>query len=404
MSPEQAKGEELDPRSDVFGLGIVLHELLTGQRLFKRDVETATLKAVVQAKVAAPSSLVKGVPKALDAIALKALSKKREDRFSSAGDLQMALETFLTEQRLPGTSAHLAAFMRELYSDVLASGKAGAELPAGVDTRTPSHSRINAKAEVSPTSGPKRRLTFDEIADERIAARTPAAPSRNPLPPASPSLPPPPPTLKPPPVSAAVTSRGASGSDRAALDARLAAANANDKTSGVFFNAVLQAVARYAGPIAESPVRAVTGNTKPYQDPLLYPTTEFLRLLWKAGETIAPMCEGTDRPFGVLGSSCLDGLLASPAGGALANKQQAADSKWMVTMLLAGLQALVNPGERRIVVAVSNAVLLVYERELLPAELHAGMLRQCFRRLREVNPTVDIEKPGIEAMQLRVRW
>jgi uncharacterized protein (TIGR02265 family) len=376
MSPEQAKGEDLDPRSDVFGLGIVLHELLTGQRLFKRDVETATLKAVVQAKVAAPSTIVKGIPKALDAIALKALSKKRDDRFASAGDLQMALETFLTEQRMPGTSAHLAAFMRELYSDVIKKG--GAELPPA-----------DAKAEVSPIGGPKRRLTFDEIADERIAARTPAAPSR----------PPAPPVAQPRPKAPTP-----GGSDRAALDARLAASNGNDKTSGVFFNAVFQAVSRYAGPIAESPVRAITGNAKPYQDALLYPTAEFLKLVWKAGETIAPMCEPADRPFSVLGSACLDGLLASPAGAALADKQQAADSKWMMTMLLAALQALVNPAERRIVVAVSNAMLLVYERELLPAELHAGLLRQCFKRLREASPTVDIEKPGIEPMQLRVRW
>jgi serine/threonine-protein kinase len=119
MSPEQARGEELDPRSDVFGLGIVLYELLTSSRLFKRETDHATLKAVVGAKVAPPSALVDGVKKALDAIVLKALARKREDRFQSAGELQLALEEFLIQNRLAATSGHLAAFMRELYSQEL---------------------------------------------------------------------------------------------------------------------------------------------------------------------------------------------------------------------------------------------------------------------------------------------
>ena len=55
MSPEQAKGEPLDHRSDVFGLGTVFYELLTNTRLFKRETEIATLKAVVGHKVPPPS-------------------------------------------------------------------------------------------------------------------------------------------------------------------------------------------------------------------------------------------------------------------------------------------------------------------------------------------------------------
>ncbi|MDC0709984.1 serine/threonine-protein kinase [Stigmatella sp. ncwal1] len=119
MSPEQARGEPLDHRSDVFGLGTVFYELLTQTRLFKRDSELATLKAVVGAKVAPPSEVTPGIPKALDAVVLKALARNRDERFATAGELQLAIEDFLVKHQLPGTTAHLAAFMRELYAEEL---------------------------------------------------------------------------------------------------------------------------------------------------------------------------------------------------------------------------------------------------------------------------------------------
>ncbi len=119
MSPEQARGEPLDSRSDVFGLGTVFYELLTNTRLFKRETEMTTLKAVVSAKVTPPSELVPGLPKALDAVVLKALARNRDERFSTAGDMQLAIEDLLYKQQLPGTTAHLAAFMRELYAEEL---------------------------------------------------------------------------------------------------------------------------------------------------------------------------------------------------------------------------------------------------------------------------------------------
>ncbi|ATB50107.1 serine/threonine protein kinase [Corallococcus macrosporus] len=119
MSPEQARGEPLDSRSDVFGLGTVFYELLTQQRLFKRETELATLKAVVGTKIVPPSEVVPEIPKALDAIVFKALARKRDERFSTAGELQLALEEFLLTQKLHATTAHLAAFMRGMYAEEL---------------------------------------------------------------------------------------------------------------------------------------------------------------------------------------------------------------------------------------------------------------------------------------------
>ncbi|MFB1480043.1 serine/threonine protein kinase [Corallococcus sp. RDP092CA] len=127
MSPEQARGEPLDARSDVFGLGTVFYELLTSGRLFKRETEMATLKAVVGHKIVPPSEAVPGIPKSLDPIVFKALARKRDDRFSTAGELQLALEEFLQQEKLHGTSAHLAAFMRDVYADELEEERFAAE-------------------------------------------------------------------------------------------------------------------------------------------------------------------------------------------------------------------------------------------------------------------------------------
>ncbi|MCY1035088.1 protein kinase [Corallococcus sp. BB11-1] len=127
MSPEQARGEPLDARSDVFGLGTVFYELLTNGRLFKRESEMATLKAVVGFKIIPPSEAVPGIPKSLDAIVFKALARKRDDRFSTAGELQLALEEFLQQEKLHGTSAHLAAFMRDVYAEELEEERFAAE-------------------------------------------------------------------------------------------------------------------------------------------------------------------------------------------------------------------------------------------------------------------------------------
>jgi len=119
MSPEQARGEELDGRSDLFGLGTIFYELLSGQRLWKRENDTATLRAVMKAEIQAPSSLGKGLPKELDPIVQKALARKREDRYQHAGDFQLDLEDFIVQARLPASQAHVAAFMKSVFPQEL---------------------------------------------------------------------------------------------------------------------------------------------------------------------------------------------------------------------------------------------------------------------------------------------
>lgn len=97
ISPEQATGEKATPRSDVYALGIVLFELLTGQRPFEGETIAAVAMAHVDEAARAPSELVPSVDPALDAIVLKALAKDPADRFADGRELSEALG--------PGTDA-----------------------------------------------------------------------------------------------------------------------------------------------------------------------------------------------------------------------------------------------------------------------------------------------------------
>jgi serine/threonine protein kinase len=91
MSPEQVHGQALDGRSDLFAAGIMLHELLTGERLFVASTEAATLSQVLTKPIANPRTLNDQVPADLDAVVMKLLERDREHRFERARDALEAL-------------------------------------------------------------------------------------------------------------------------------------------------------------------------------------------------------------------------------------------------------------------------------------------------------------------------
>ncbi len=95
MSPEQVRGLPVDRRSDIFSLGIVLYELLTGERLFQSESDFSTLEKVRNVEILPPSSFNKKIPPELERIVLKALAKDVDDRYQNAIDLHDDLQSFL---------------------------------------------------------------------------------------------------------------------------------------------------------------------------------------------------------------------------------------------------------------------------------------------------------------------
>ncbi|NOK38877.1 protein kinase [Corallococcus exercitus] len=158
MSPEQAAGQRVDRRSDVFALGVVLHELLTGGRLFKRPSDMLTLSAVAECHVPVPSQVAPRVPVELDAIVLKALAKEPDARYQHAQELQRALEGWLASQPQPcGTTADLAAFMRELYADRLSEeARSGEVLVTDEEAGVPPPSPAPRRSVMRPATPPGR--------------------------------------------------------------------------------------------------------------------------------------------------------------------------------------------------------------------------------------------------------
>ncbi len=101
MSPEQLRGEEVDGRSDVYSLAIVLYELLTGCEAFRADSDYAILMAQLTQLPEPPSRLVRSLPVGLDEVVLKALQKARADRYQSAAEFREALTPYALPQSRP---------------------------------------------------------------------------------------------------------------------------------------------------------------------------------------------------------------------------------------------------------------------------------------------------------------
>jgi serine/threonine-protein kinase len=123
MSPEQCMGKQLDNRSDIFSLGVVLYEWLTGFKLFTGDSEVAILKSITEGKIYAPSYFKADIPEGVEAILMKALEKDREKRYQTAWEMQYDLDQFLSQYEFTPSNIHLSNFLKQLFNDELEEEK-----------------------------------------------------------------------------------------------------------------------------------------------------------------------------------------------------------------------------------------------------------------------------------------
>jgi serine/threonine protein kinase len=123
MSPEQAAGEVLDARADIFSLGVVLFELTTGHRCFPAATDLATLRSIHDSGFARPGEVASGYPPALERIVIRALQKNRADRYPSAREMQADLEEFVRNEGIAVSPIGLTAWMCSLFEEELVSGE-----------------------------------------------------------------------------------------------------------------------------------------------------------------------------------------------------------------------------------------------------------------------------------------
>jgi len=119
MSPEQARGEKLDGRSDMYATAIVLWELLTGRQLFPpgKDQPQDLLSRAKNPEPMRPSKRAPRVPVDLDEICLRALAASREDRYANCDEMRMALQGWLAVNAPTTDGTRMSTFLKELFAD-----------------------------------------------------------------------------------------------------------------------------------------------------------------------------------------------------------------------------------------------------------------------------------------------
>jgi len=115
MSPEQCLGAPLDRRSDLFALGILLWEMTVGRRLYKLAGELATLQRVAYVDAPRPSRFISDYPPELERIVMRALARDAAQRYQTAEQIQLELEQFALEYKLPVSAVSMSMEMRQLF-------------------------------------------------------------------------------------------------------------------------------------------------------------------------------------------------------------------------------------------------------------------------------------------------
>jgi eukaryotic-like serine/threonine-protein kinase len=119
LSPEQVRGDPVDRRSDLFALGTVFFECLTGERLFHSESDFATLERVRDADVPRPREVCPELPEEVERVVLRALARDPADRYQHGREMYRELQAFLRSQEHPYTASALGAWVRRAFPEEL---------------------------------------------------------------------------------------------------------------------------------------------------------------------------------------------------------------------------------------------------------------------------------------------
>ncbi|WP_224372980.1 serine/threonine protein kinase [Hyalangium versicolor] len=239
MSPEQVRGMPIDRRSDIFAVGVILYEMLTGEKLFVGESDFSTLEAVRNAEVPLPRQFNPNIPAGLEKVVLKALAREPEERYQWASDLQEDLMRFLLAGDAIYSGKHLSSYMKEAFAEDMLREAEKMERFAAIEKPD----QIESSGVTSTPSPPSR-------AHRKPSMVTPVGPQ--PSPPASRSSAQTPPPLIPPPSAEELAEMDGAGDKTQIVDSSMALGGGAE---GVLFDD--SSTGKNANPLEDSP----TGET-----------------------------------------------------------------------------------------------------------------------------------------------
>jgi serine/threonine protein kinase len=198
LSPEQCRGRNIDRRSDLFSLGIVIWEMLTTERLFRQPSDFETMAAIVNTPTDPPSSRRDDVPPELDALVLKLLAKEPAERYQSADELLEHIEQVAVRTGTALSTAALGRVIRELFGQrpepwiELRSSEEHQHIVTVTSEPLASDSSLSMVPELRPTTPHRPVDMLAGVPDKPLPAVDPSLPVQAPMPTLMSSAPPPP--------------------------------------------------------------------------------------------------------------------------------------------------------------------------------------------------------------------